>query len=328
MTKKRVLSGVRATGGLHLGNYLGAVSGMLALQEKPEYETFYMIADLHSINTRYDPRTFQKKVKGVILDYLSAGLDPSKSTIFIQSHIPEHIELSYLFSTTLTVARMLHLPTYKDKIKEDPENANMAMFYYPVLMAADILIYKANAVPVGDDQTPHLEVAREVARKMNEKYKTRFPEPVHFKTQGHIVPSLIGKGKMSKSVEGSYINLTDSFQEIKEKLAKVPTDSGRGTQLPKEGGVNTLLTFVELFLGKDRRQEHEEIYLGTGIRYQKLKDELAEAIYKQLEPIQKRRRELEKDKFYVENLVKEGAIKAREIASQTLREVKEKMGLL
>ncbi|OGM21293.1 tryptophan--tRNA ligase, partial [Candidatus Woesebacteria bacterium RIFCSPHIGHO2_01_FULL_38_9b] len=172
MQKKRVLSGIRATGRLHLGNYLGAIKGMIALQENPEYETLYMVADLHSINTPYDTKTFQSDVRGVVLDYLSAGLNPSKSTIFIQSQVHEHVELSYLFSSVLTVARMLHLPTYKDKLKENPENANMAMLYYPVLMAADILIYKADAVPVGDDQLPHLEVAREVARKMNEKYGT------------------------------------------------------------------------------------------------------------------------------------------------------------
>ncbi|KKS76704.1 MAG: Tryptophan-tRNA ligase, partial [Parcubacteria group bacterium GW2011_GWB1_42_9] len=188
---------------------------MLALQNDPSYETLYMVADLHSINTQYDTKSFQESVRGVLLDYLSAGLDPEKSIIFVQSHVPEHVELSYLFSTTLTVARMLHLPTYKDKLKENSENANMAMLYYPVLMASDILIYKANAVPVGDDQLPHLEVAREVARKMNEKYGTDFPEPEQFKTEGHYVPSLTGEGKMSKSVGGSYISLASTLSEIR-----------------------------------------------------------------------------------------------------------------
>src|SRR3989344_2612228 len=230
--KKRVLSGIRATGRLHLGNYVGAVKGMLALQNDPSYETLYMVADLHSINTQYDTKSFQESVRGVLLDYLSAGLDPEKSIIFVQSHVPEHVELSYLFSTTLTVARMLHLPTYKDKLKENSENANMAMLYYPVLMASDILIYKANAVPVGDGQLPHLEISREVARKMNEKFDTNFPEPTQFKTQGHSVPSLTGEGKMSKSVEGSFIALTDELETIKKKLASVPTDSGKGEKVP------------------------------------------------------------------------------------------------
>ncbi|KKR00290.1 MAG: Tryptophan-tRNA ligase [Candidatus Woesebacteria bacterium GW2011_GWB1_39_12] len=302
MTKKRVLSGIRATGRLHLGNYLGAVKGMLALQNNPSYETLYMVADLHSINTPYDTKSFQDSVRGVVLDYLSAGLDPEKSIIFVQSHVPEHVELSYLFSTVLTVARMLHLPTYKDKLKENSENANMAMLYYPVLMASDILIY--------------------------EKYDTDFPEPGQFKTEGHHVPSLTGEGKMSKSVEGSYINLTDNLETIKDKLARVPTDTGCGTSVPEEGGVAALLTFVELFQGSNKRKEYENLYLGDGVKYSELKENLAELIFKEIEPIQKRRRELESKPEYVDKVIKEGAGKATKIASETLREVKQKMGFI
>ncbi len=327
MNKKRVLSGIRATGRLHLGNYLGAVKGMLALQDDPNYETFYMVADLHSINTPYTPKIFRENIRNVVLDYLAAGLNPSKSSIFIQSQVPEHLELSYLFSTVISVFRMLHLPTYKDKIKENPKNANMAMLFYPILMAADILIYKANVVPVGDDQIPHLEVAREIARKMNQKYFTNFPLPEQFKTQGHYVPSLTGEGKMSKSVEGSFISLSDDLETIKKKLAKVTTDEGRGITLPQKGGVWALFTLVELFQGKEKRKECQNLYLGDGVRYSLVKESLAEAIFKEIEPIQKRRKELEKDDFYIENVLKEGAKKAREIAASTLKEVKEKMGL-
>ena len=326
--KKRVLSGIRATGKLHLGNYLGAVKGMLALQDDPGYETLFMVADLHSINSPYDPKTFQESVRSVVIDYLSAGLDPEKSTIFVQSHVPEHIELSYLFSSVLTVARMLHLPTYKDKLKEDAENANMAMLYYPVLMASDILIYKANEVPVGDDQLPHLEISREVARKMNEKFGTNFPEPTQFKTQGHSVPSLTGEGKMSKSVEGSFIALTDELETIRKKLASVPTDSGKGEKVPTEGGVATLLKFVELFMGAEKRKEYENAYVREGIRYSELKNALAESIYKELEPIQNKRKELESSPAFVNQVIKDGAEKAGAIAKETLVEVKEKMGLI
>jgi tryptophanyl-tRNA synthetase len=328
MNKKRVLSGIRATGRLHIGNYLGAVKGMLALQDDPNYETFYMVADLHSINTPYDPKTFTDKIRDVVLDYLSAGLDPSKSTIFVQSHVPQHVELSYLFSSVLTVARMLHLPTYKDKIKQNAENANMAMLYYPVLMAADILAYKASSVPVGDDQLPHLEVSREVARKMNEQYSTDFPAPVQFKTSGHYVPSLIGEGKMSKSIEGSYIGLADSLEEIKKKLATVPTDSGKGETIPTEGGVANLLALVELFEGENKRKEYENEYLSVGTKYSELKKGLAEAIYRELEPIQAKRKELEANPEYLDKVLEEGAKKAQDIAAGTLKEVKEKMGLI
>jgi len=325
--KKKVLSGIRPTGFLHLGNYFGAIKGMLSLQENPKYETFYMVADLHAVNTPYEPSGFQESVRNVILDYLAAGLDPKRSTIFIQSHVPEHVELSYLFSTVLTVARMLHLPTYKDKIREDPRNANMAMLYYPVLMAADILIYKADVVPVGDDQLPHLEVAREVARKMNKIYGTSFPEPSQFRTKGYLVPSLLGVGKMSKSVEGSYIALSDSYEVIREKIFKVPTDEGRGKKLPRKGGVHALLSLVELFEGVEKRRYYEKLYLSEGIAYQKLKERLSLAIYEEIKPIQKLREKLGKDPKFLDTVVRNGAKKARKIAQETLKEVKEKMGL-
>ncbi len=327
MQKKRVLSGIRATGRLHLGNYLGAVKGMLALQEDPNYETFYMVADLHTISVPYDKGTLKEKVRDVVLDYLAAGLDPEKSVIFVQSQVPEHVELSYLFSTAVSLARMQHLPTYKEKVKQYPQNVTMGLLYYPVLMAADILIYKAGLVPVGIDQEPHLEVTREIARKMNSEYGTDFPEPKRFATKGEYVPSLSGEGKMSKSVAGSYINLTDDLPTIKERLAAAPTDSGKGDKVPAKGGVANLLKFVELFQGEKRRKEYEKAYSGKGIAYSELKEELAKAIYKELEPIQKRRAELEKNPEYVDKVLKEGAEKARKVAGETVAEVKEKMGL-
>lgn len=326
MAKKRVLSGIRASGRLHLGNYLGAVKGMLALQEDPGYETFYMVADLHSITTPYNPKKHQKAAREVVLDYLAAGIDPEKSTLFIQSHVPEHVELAYLFSTAVSVARMGHLPTYKEKIKQYPKDITMALLYYPVLMAADILIYKANFVPVGIDQEPHLEIAREIARKMNSKYGTDFPEPKRFVTKGEYVPSLIGKGKMAKTIEGSYINLTDDLKTIKERLASAPTDSGRGREIPKEGGVVNLLKFIELFQGEKKRKEYESKYTTTGICYKDLKNELAGAIYGELKPIQKRRAELEKKPEDIEEILKDGAVRAGKVASKTLSEVKKAMG--
>lgn len=326
MAKKRVLSGIRATGRLHLGNYLGAVKGMVALQEDSDYETFYMVADLHTINTSYDVKTLKDNVREVILDYLSIGLNPEKSTIFVQSQVPGHVEMSYLLSSQVTVARMMHLPTYKDKIKLN--DANMALLYYPVLMASDILIYKADAVPVGDDQLPHLEVAREIARKMNDKFGTDFPKPVQYKTKGHVVPSLTGEGKMSKSIEGSYLGLTDSLDEIKRKLAGVPTDVGKGESVPKTGGVIALLELVSLFEGTDKRMEYEKKYLGEGIRYSELKEELANAIFEDIKPIQERRKKLEENMDFVEKVIEEGAKRAKIIAEGTLKEVKEKMGLV
>jgi len=326
--KKRVLSGTRATGRLHLGNYLGAVKGYIALQEDPDYGTFYVVVDLHSINTKYDPKNFQKSVREIILDYLACGIDPEKSTIFIQSHVSEHVELFYLFSTQVTVARMQHLPTYKEKVKLHPKNVNMALLNYPILMAADILAYKAHTVPVGDDQLPHLEIAREIARKMNQKYGTDFPEPKQYKTKGFRTPSLLGEGKMSKSVEGSYINITDDLETIGSKLAKVPTDSGKGEKVPEKGGVSSLLTFVEYFQGEKKRKEYEDDYTKDGIRYKTLKADLAKAIYEELKPIQEKRKELEQKPDYVEKVIVEGAKKARKVAKKTLSDTKKKMGLV
>lgn len=184
--KKRVFSGSRPTGRLHLGNYLGAVKGYVELQDNPEYETIYMVMDLHAITTPYDKESLSRKTRQVIVDYLACGLEPEKSIITVQSLVPEHTYLAHILSSVVTVARMLHLPTYKEKIRQNPDGATVALLNYAVLMAADILAYKAELVPVGIDQEPHLEVAREIARKMNEKYGLSFPEPRRFATKGNM----------------------------------------------------------------------------------------------------------------------------------------------
>lgn len=326
--KKRVFSGTRATGKLHLGNYLGAVKGYLKLQDNPEYETIYMVMDLHAITTPFDKEKLAQNTKEVIMDYLACGLDPDKSIITAQSLVPEHTYLAHLLSSEITVARMQHLPTFKDKVKQYPKNVTMALLNYPVLMAADILLYKASLVPVGIDQEPHLEVAREIARKMNEKYGTNFPEPRRFATKGEYIPSLSGEGKMSKSIEGSYINLVDDLETIKKRLASAPTDSGKGENIPKEGGVFNLLTLVELFEGGEKRKKYEKDYLGDGIRYGDLKAELSEAIFNELKPIQEKRKIYEDDPSLVDRIINEGAKKARKIAKETIKEVKEKIGLI
>lgn len=325
--KKRVLSGIRATGRLHLGNYLGAVKGMLELQADPTIETLYMVADVHTLTTPYDVTELRENRRAVMLDYLAAGLDPAKSILFQQAMVPEHMELSFYFSSVMSIARMQHLPTFKDKVKQYPDHATMALLNYPLLMAADILVYKAGLVPVGIDQEPHLEIAREVARKMNEQYGMDFPEPQRFATKGEYVPSLAGTGKMSKSVEGSFINLTDDLETIKKRLANAPTDGGKGDMVPTEGGVANLLKFVELIQGAERRAEYEAQYKGVGLRYGDLKRELAEAIFAELKPIQERRAALEADPATVNAIIQDGAERAGVIAKATLAEVKAKMGL-
>lgn len=324
--KKKVYSGIRATGRLHLGNYFGAVKGMLELQDK--YDCVFSVVDLHAITTPYDPKTLKQNVREVLLDFLAVGLDPENCLIEIQSLVPEHTELSFLLSTIYPVSRLEDLPTYKDKKAQFPKYVNMGLLYYPVLMAADILLYKAELVPVGRDQEPHLEVTREIARKFNQMFGQTFPEPQRFKTTGEYVPSLLGEGKMGKSHEGSYINLTDDLSTIKQRLAAVPTDSGiLGGEVPNTGGVATLFSLLQLFDRQDLYTKYAQDYSERKIRYSEMKEELAEIIYKELEPIQKRRTEIESS-FDLDGMIEKHTAICREAASQTLKEAKEKMGLL
>ncbi len=326
--KKRVFSGTRPTGRLNIGNYLGAVKGYISLQDNPDYDCIYSVVDLHGITTPFNPEKYQAMIKGIILDYLGAGVDPKKCHLMIQSQVPEHVELAYLLSTIYPVSRLEQLPTYKDKKAQFPKYVNLGLLYYPILMAADILVYKAELVPVGTDQEPHLEVTREIARKFNKTFSFIFPEPQRFATKGENIPSLTGEGKMSKTVEGSYILLIDDLKTIKEKLAKVATDVGQGKEVPKEGGVANLLLLVELFMNKKAREDYEKQYLKKGIKYQELKEKLAQAIFKELEPIQKRRKYFEEHPGEVDRILEEGRKYCSKIAKETFRETKEAMGLI
>ncbi|MFA5770981.1 MAG: tryptophan--tRNA ligase [Patescibacteria group bacterium] len=324
-TVKRVFSGIRATGRLHLGNYLGAVKGFLELEKTGKYETVYCVVDVHSITTPYDKKALAKNKREIIIDYLAAGLDPKKSIIIYQSDVPEHIELAFYFSTVETIARMMHLPTYKEKVKQHPQANTMALLNYPILMASDILIYKAGLVPVGIDQEPHLEVAREIARKMNQLYGTDFPEPVRFATKGEYIPSLTGEGKMSKTIANSFINLTDSLEEIRKKIRSVPTATSSGGEMSH--GLKSLFTFANLFIPNEVEKYKKEFNDKT-LQFVKLKDAIAEAIFAELKPFQERRAKIAADQKYVDEVIKNGAERARKIARETVKEVKQKMGLL
>ena len=334
MNKKRVFSGSRPTGRLHLGNYLGGIKGYLALQDRADLDCIYSVVDLHGITTPYNPKIFQQQIQDVVLDYLGCGLDPKKCHLMIQSQVPEHVALAYLLGTIYPVSRIEQLPTYKDKKLENPDYINVGLFYYPILMAADILIYKAELVPVGVDQEPHIELTRELARKFNKMFpsvsagQVTFPEPQRFATPGEYIPSLKGSGKMSKSIEGSYILLTDDLPTIKKRLAVAPTDSGRGEKLPTSGGVANLLTLTELFEGQKARLEYEKQYPSAGIKYAELKDRLAMAIYKELQPIQEKRKYYEGKPKLVAEILENGRVYCSKIAKETLKEVKQTMGLI
>ncbi len=324
--KKKVYSGIRATGRLHLGNYMGAVKGMLELQDK--YDSVFSVVDLHAITTPYDPKTLKQSVRDVIIDYLASGLDPEKCLIEIQSTTP-HAELAYLLSTIYPVSRLEDLPTYKEKKAQHPKYVNMGLLYYPVLMAADILLYKAELVPVGIDQEPHIEVAREIARKFNSMFGETFSEPKRFATPGQYVPSLTGKGKMSKSVEGSFITLSDSLEDIKNHLAKAPTDSGdMGGDIPESGGVANLFSLLKLFVLDEVFSNFVQDYQDKKIRYSDMKEVIAAAIYKELKPIQEKRKEFEENPKIVDEIIAEHTEKCRARAGETMIEVKERMGLI
>lgn len=325
--KKKVYSGIRATGRLHLGNYLGAVKGMLELQD--EYECVFSVVDLHALTTPYEPKTLKYSIKNVILDFLGAGLDPKKCLLEIQSAVPQHSELAFLLSTIYPVSRLEDLPTYKEKRAQYPKYVNMGLLYYPVLMAADIMLYKGELVPVGIDQEPHLEVTREITRKFNSMFGETFPQPKRFATAGEYVPSLTGSGKMSKTVEGSYITLADDLDTIKQRLAKAPTDSGTiGGKIPTTGGVANLFTLLKLFVDDNVYNKFATDYEEKKIRYSELKEILAETIYKELQPLQKKRKYFEENPKLVDEIIEDHTQKCKEKAEKTIQEVKEKMGLL
>ncbi|MCL5113909.1 MAG: tryptophan--tRNA ligase [Patescibacteria group bacterium] len=321
--KKRVYSGIRATGRLHLGNYLGAVKGMLALQD--EYECIFSVVDLHTITVPYDPSTLQNSIREIIIDYLAVGLDPKKCHLEIQSKVPQHTELAYFLSTIYPVSRLEDLPTYKDKKAQYPKYVNMGLLYYPVLMAADVLLYKGELVPVGIDQEPHLEVMREIARKFNSMFGPVFPQPQRFKTEGEYIPSLLGSGKMSKSVEGSYINLTDNSEEIRKKIRSVPTATTSGGEMTE--GTKVLFKLLEFF-AKDKTAQFMKEYDDGTLQFVKLKDYLADAIFAHLKPIQGKRQEFLENPKLVDEIIKDGISKCTVMAEETMRQVRQKMGFV
>lgn len=338
MNKKiRVLSGIRAShGGLHLGNLLGAVEGMVELQNNQNYDTFYMVADLHGITTPYNPADLARNRIEIAKDYLAAGIDPKKSALFLQADVHEHAEFAFYLSSVVSIERLKHLPSYKEKIKKYPKHHTAALLNYPVLMAADILLYKASSVPLGADQEYHLEVAREIAKKMNSEYRTDFPEPERYIVKGKgneiTIPDIQSSGsekkKMSKTNPNGAIFLNDSFDLIKRKVSKIPTSTAGGDIFPKEGGINTLYQLILLFGTKDRAVRFKEDYLNGSVEYGSVKSEIAELIYKKLKPIQERRREFDERPEVVKSILNAGAERARKVAQETIMEVKEKMGLL
>jgi tryptophanyl-tRNA synthetase len=322
-----VVSGIRSTGNLHLGNYFGAIKNFLKMQR--ENNCYFFIADYHALTTHPKPDDLHGNIKQVLAEYLACGIDPEVATVFIQSDVPEVTELYLLLNMNAYVGELERTTSFKEKIRNQPDNINAGLLTYPVLMAADIIIHKANKVPVGKDQEQHLEMTRRFARRFNMMYEVDyFPEPdaYNFGQQLVKIPGLDGTGKMGKS-EGNGIFLADTREEIKKKVMRAVTDTGPTTpgEEPSEP-VKNLFTIMNVVSDQATVEYFTEKYASCEIRYGDMKKQLAEDIIKFTQPIRARINDILSDKKYLSKVVAEGAEKARASASKTVREVREIIG--
>ncbi len=349
--KETVLSGIRPTGNLHLGNYFGALSKFVRMQD--DYNCMYFLADLHALTTHPDPKMLHQNVKNILAEYLAAGLDPDKVTLFVQSDVPEIPELYLLLNMHVGIGELMRTASFKDKArkalgisKKDDESdediekqiigtetnkrVNAGLLTYPTLMAVDILIQKAHKVPVGKDQEQHPELTRRFARRFNSFYGVDlFPEPENFNFTDHSVkvPGLDGSGKMGKS-EGNCIYLIDDEKTLRKKVMRAVTDEGpKVPNSPVSVPVQNLFDLMELTSAPDTLQHFKDAYADCSIRYGDLKKQLAEDILKITLPIRERIMEVRNDDALMGRVLREGAEKARENAAKTLAEVREVMGI-
>ena len=345
--KNIVLSGIRATGNLHLGNYYGALSKFVKMQN--DYDCRFFIADLHALTTHPDPKMLHENVKQILAEYLAAGLDPDKNIIYVQSDVPEISELYLLMNMHVGIGELMRTTSFKDKARkalgihsdgdeiekeiignQTNQRVNAGLLTYPTLMAVDILIHNADFVPVGKDQEQHLELTRRFARRFNSFYKTEyFKEPVNFNFGGNAVkvPGLDGSGKMGKS-EGNCIYLIDEEKVLRKKVMRAMTDEGpKEPNSPVSEPIANLFTLMELVSTPDTLQHFKDAYADCSIRYGDLKKQLAEDILKVTLPIRERILDIQGNDEYLSKVVRQGAERARETAAKTLREVREIMGI-
>jgi tryptophanyl-tRNA synthetase len=322
-----VVSGIRSTGNLHLGNYFGAVKNFLKMQK--ENNCFFFIADYHALTTHPHPDDLHGNIKQVLAEYLACGIDPESATVFIQSDVPEVSELYLLLNMNAYVGELERTASFKEKIRKHPDNINAGLLTYPVLMAADIIIHKANKVPVGKDQEQHLEMTRRFARRFNTIYDVNyFPEPDAYNFGNELIkiPGLDGTGKMGKS-EGNGIFLADPPEVIRKKVMSAVTDAGPSHpgQEPSEP-VKNLFTIMNVVSDPSAVKYFTDKHASCEIRYGDLKKQLAEDIIKVTDPIRNRIKDILADNQYLAKVVREGGEKARQSASKTIREVREIIG--
>lgn len=323
--KRRVFSGIRPTGRQHLGNYLGAIQNYVSLQG--EYTCVYCIVDVHALTTLEDTGSLQKNIYETTLDLLAAGLDPGKSIIFVQSHVPEVMQLHTLLSMVTPLNWLLRVPTFKEKVKLQPDNVNYGLVGYPVLMTADIVLYKAEVVPVGEDQLPHLELAREITRRFNNLFGNTFPEPEAKLTSFPLVLGLDGKAKMSKQL-GNDIKIALSDEETIARVMTAVTDPAR--RYRDDPGHPEICNIYRLqkYFNPLQLNGIAEQCRSAKIGCVDCKMLLAQQINSTLKPFRERRASLASKPRYINDVLADGAQRAQVIARETLREVKLKMGLI
>ena len=325
-----VVSGIRPTGNLHLGNYFGMVKNSVAMMNK--YNCFFFVADYHSLTTHPHPKDLHDTVRYVVAEYLACGIDPDKCILYIQSDVRETTEL-YLFLNMLAYVGELERSTsFKEKVRSQPDNVNAGLFTYPVLMTADIILHRANKVPVGKDQTQHLEMTRDFAQRFNRIYEVDyFPLPQAFSFSGELVkvPGLDGSGKMGKSEgEGNAVFLIDEPEVIRKKVMRAVTDSGP-TQMnqPKPEMIQNLFTLMSLVSSPETIKHFEDRYNNCTIRYGDLKKQLAEDMIQFTSPIRERVKQFYGDTDYLHKVLSQGEEQARASAGKTIREVREIIGI-
>jgi len=322
---KRAFSGARPTGRQHIGNYLGAIRNYVALQE--DYDCIYCVVDLHAMTSLEDTGRLQEYIREMILDWLAAGLDPERSILFVQSHVPEVTELHTMLSMVTPLGWLMRVPTFKEKVKSQPENVNYGLVGYPVLQTADIILYKATVVPVGEDQLPHLELAREITRRFNYRFGDTFPEPQAKLTDFPLVAGLDGKDKMGKSTDNT-IEIALSPEETLQRIMTAVTDPAR--RYRKDPGHPEVCNVYSLhgFFTTSQVDDIAERCRSAGIGCVDCKKLLAEQINAALAPLRERRAELAAKPQYIADVLGDGAARARVIARETLYEAKERMGLI
>ncbi len=324
-----VLSGIRPTGNLHLGNYFGALSNFVEMQN--HHNCFFFIADFHSLTTHPTPGDLHGNVRQVLVEYLAVGLDPEKSTLYIQSEVPEVAELYLYLNMNAYIGELERCTSFKDKIRQQPQNVNAGLLTYPTLMAADILIHRANKVPVGKDQEQHLEMTRQFGNRFNRMYNVDyFPEPQAFNFGKELVkiPGLNGTGKMGKSEgEGNAIFLSDEPEVIRKKVMKAVTDGGPTIQNQERPDViQNIFQLMKVVSAPETYNFFDEMYNTCQIRYGDMKKQLAVDMIAFTEPMREKIKAISADEKYVSNAARIGREKAHESAAKTIREVREIIG--